>query len=104
VRSRSRAILRAFAATLIAALLLPASAYAEAGGSAPSRWQDHASAGFDGVILRPLGLIVLAFGTAFVVPVALFTWPNGRETIDEAIERFVRVPAHDVFERPLGDF
>jgi hypothetical protein len=88
-------------------LLFPGAGYAqdaEARESASSGWQHHTLAAFDAVVLRPLGVVAIVVGAAFVVPVALVTWPTGRETIDRATERFVMVPVRSVFESPLGDF
>jgi hypothetical protein len=91
-------------------LLLPGAGYAqdaqdaEATESTSAGWQHHTLAAFDAVVIRPLGFVAIVVGAAFVVPVVLVTWPTGRETIDEATERFVMVPVRSVFERPLGDF
>jgi hypothetical protein len=96
------------AATLAVAialvLLLPGTGTAATERTNSAGWQYYSLAVFDVVAVRPLGVLALAAGMAFVVPVALVTWPSGRDTIDEAIERFVKVPANDVFVRPLGDF
>jgi len=103
VRERSKSNLRFVAATVIAGLLLPASAYARSDGSNSTPWQDHAVAGFDAVILRPLGVVAIVIGAVYVIPVAAMTWPSGREKIDVAVERFVTIPTNYVFTRPLGD-
>ena len=88
---------------IAACLLLPTAGYAADAQPAESRPQDYVVAGFDAVILRPLGFVVVVVGAAFVIPVALFTWPTS-DTTDAAVERFVKEPAHSVFERPLGEF
>jgi hypothetical protein len=82
---------------LIAALVLPVSASA---ADEPSR----TAVTFDAAILRPLGFVGLVVGSAAFVPAALLAWPNGRDSVDTALEIFVTAPAHDVFQRPLGDF
>ena len=105
-----RASLRSIAATLAVGILLPGAGYAqdaedaEATESTSSGWQHHTLAAFDAVVVRPLGFVAVLVGAAFVVPIVLVTWPTGPETMDRATERFVRVQARSVFERPLGDF
>ena len=98
--------MRSIAATLAVGLLLPSAGYAEDAEATESTsgWQHHTLAVFDVVVVRPLDVVAIVVGAVFVVPVALVTWPTGRETIDRAIERFVKVPARSAFERPLGDF
>ncbi len=59
---------------------------------------------FDVVLLRPLGLLRLVIGAAFFVPAAVVASPGGFDSIEEALELFVLVPAEDLLERPLGDF
>jgi hypothetical protein len=107
MQGRLRASLRSIAATLAVGLLLPSAGYAEdaeATESTSSGWQHHSLAVFDVVVIRPLDVVAIVVGAVFVVPVALVTWPTGRETTDRAIERFVMVPVRSAFERPLGDF
>jgi multisubunit Na+/H+ antiporter MnhG subunit len=107
MQGRLRASLRSIAATLAVALLLPGAGYAEnaeATESTSAGWQHHTLAVFDAVVVRPLGVVAIVVGAVFVIPVAVVTWPTGRETIDRATERFVKVQARSVFERPLGDF
>jgi len=102
--------MRAVIATLIAALLLPVSAYAGDGdlqpvaATAPNRIVTGMVATFDVVILRPLGLVVMAVGAAAFVPAAFLTAPMGMEGIRNASEVFVKEPTKQVFQRPLGDF
>ncbi len=95
--------MRSIAATLFVAILVPATGYAKASQPASPGWQRHAVVAFDALFLRPLNVLALITGGVFVVPVALLTWPTGRETTDEAVERFVTIPAKDLFERPLGE-
>ena len=98
MRERRRWSLRAAAATLVAALLLPAQAQA---------WPEvphPVAAGIDLVIMRPLGLVAAVVGAVLFVPVAVISAPQGRDGIEEAWELLVSEPAKDVYERPLGDF
>ena len=101
---RTRQSLRAAAVTLIAALLLPGNAYAQEQQPVESKSVNPAVAGFDVVILRPLGLVTLAVGAVAFVPVALLTAANGKDSLQAALEIFVTNPAQNVFQRPLGDF
>ena len=105
--------MRAVIATLIAALLLPAGAYA---GEDPERvestGQNRIVAGmvtglvatFDVVILRPLGLVAMAVGAAAFVPAAFLSAPMGREGFKTSADVFILEPTKHVFQRPLGDF
>lgn len=101
---RARQSLRAAALTLIAALLLPGNAYAQEPQLVKSGSVNPAVAGFDVVIVRPLGLAALAVGAVFFLPVALVTAANGKDSLQTALEIFVTGPAQNVFQRPLGDF
>jgi hypothetical protein len=104
--------MRAAIATLIAALLLPAGAYAEAPEVAPPAGQNRIAAhvvtglvaAFDVVILRPLGLAVMAVGAAAFVPAAFLASPMGLDGWKTASEIFIVEPTKNVFQRPLGDF
>ena len=112
MRKRLKSSVRAAVMTLIAGLLLPANAYALAPEPAqpqpPNRilagLETGFKAGFDVVLLRPLGLITMAVGAAAFVPVGLMAAPAGRDGIQPALELFVLEPAKSVFQRPLGDF
>jgi hypothetical protein len=104
MQGRLRASLRCIAATLAVGLLLPGSGYAEATESTSSGWQHYSLATLDALVVRPLGIVATVVGAVFVVPVAVFTWPTGRATIDRAVERFFMVQARSTFERPLGEF
>jgi hypothetical protein len=89
---------------LIAALLLSANAYAQAQEEVEPPSPNLIAAGFDVVILRPLGLVAAAVGAGLFVPVALVTAPNGLDSLQSALTIFVTEPAKSVFLRPLGDF
>jgi hypothetical protein len=104
MRGRARQSLRAAAATLIAGLLLPGNAYAEEQQPVEAESVNLAAAGFDAVILRPLGLVVLVIGAVAFPSVALLTAANGKDGLQAALEVFVTGPAQNVFQRPLGDF
>ena len=103
-----RSSVRAAVMTLIAGLLLPANAHAQAQEQveppSPNPIAAGFKAGFDVVILRPLGLVAMAVGAAAFVPAALLAAPAGRDGIEPALEIFVTEPAKSVFQRPLGDF
>ena len=103
MRERARQRLRVAAVTLIAGLLLSGNAYAQE-QRVESESVNPAAAGFDVVIVRPLGLVTLAVGAVAFVPVALITAANGKDSLQAALEIFVTGPAHHVFQRPLGDF
>jgi hypothetical protein len=100
----TRTGLRRLAATLIAALLVPAHAGAQAGEDAASKAQDYAAKGFDAVIIRPLSLAAVVVGAALFVPAAIVSSPGGLSPIREAWEQFVLAPVNFVFTRPLGEF
>jgi hypothetical protein len=104
MRERVGQSLRAAAVTLIAGLLLPGNAYAGEQQPVDSGSVNPAVAGFDVVILRPVGLVALAVGAVLFVPVALVTAANGKDSLETALEVFVTGPAKNVFQRPLGDF
>jgi len=103
---------RAAVMTLIAGLLLPVNAHAlapeQVEPQSPNRivagFKTGLIAGFDVVILRPLGLITMAVGAAAFVPATLIAAPMGWDGIEPALEIFVTGPAKSVFQRPLGDF
>ena len=63
-----------------------------------------AVAAFDVIVVRPLAATALPIGCAFFLPAALFTAPNGLDSVKEAAEFFVIGPARYVFKRPLGEF
>ncbi len=96
---RMRSALRALVATLVAGLLLPLAAAAQA-ESSPSRY----AKAFDAVVLRPLGFLTTVIGVVFYVPAVLVSIPNGPEGREEAWDVLVGEPAESTFQRPLGDF
>jgi hypothetical protein len=104
VKERASQSLRAAAVTLVAGLLLPGNAYAQDPQPVETGYAEYAAAGFDVVIVRPLGLVALAIGAVVFVPAAVITAPNGKDSLRAALEVFVTGPAHHVFQRPLGDF
>lgn len=90
----------------IAGFVLAAGAQAETPALAPIE-PPKASRGaeiFDVLVVRPLGLAVLPVGVAAFIPTALLTAPNGRDSVEAALELFVTEPANYVFQRPLGEF
>jgi hypothetical protein len=105
---RTRSSTRAAIAALIAAFLLPVDVCAAAREEVePPRRNPvvaGVAAGFDVVILRPLGLVVVATGAAAFVPIALVTAPGGLDSVETALKIFVTEPGRYVFLRPLGDF
>jgi hypothetical protein len=103
MRERARRSLRAAALTLVAGLLLPGAAHAQL-QPAQSKPLKAVAAGFDVVVLRPLGLAALAIGATFFVPVAVLTAPGGKHPLQESLDIFVTEPAKHVFRRPLGEF
>jgi hypothetical protein len=90
--------------TLIAGLLLPGGAYAADQEPVDTQSVNPAVAAFDVVIVRPLGLAVLAIGAVLFPPVALVTSPGGKHSLREGLDFFVVGPAENVFKRPLGEF
>jgi len=92
----------------------PASAE-EVEGSEPAmpapverRWyheaQRDADIAFDLVIIRPAAFVTAAAGAVLFVPAAILTAPNGKDSVKEAYERFVREPGEYFVSRPLGEF
>jgi hypothetical protein len=96
--------MRAAIMTLIAGLLLPVNAHALAQEQVRPPRPNPIAAGFDVVILRPLGLVAMATGAVLFVPAVLLTAPNGLDSVQTALKIFVTEPAKSVFQRPLGDF
>jgi hypothetical protein len=72
------------------------------------RWyheaQRQADVGFDLLIVRPLAGVTSFAGAVLFVPAAIFTAPNGKESLKEAYDRFVREPGEYFITRPLGEF
>jgi hypothetical protein len=75
---------------------------------AETHWYDEAERQgnivFDLLIVRPLAGITAFAGAVLFVPAVLLTAPNGRDSMKEAYERFVREPGEYFAERPLGEF
>lgn len=99
---------RGLALILLAGCLLPAGARAQTETTAEATEQpSRASTGarvFDAMVVRPLTFAVLPIGVAAFIPAALTTAPNGRDSVESALELFVTTPANYVFDRPLGEF
>jgi hypothetical protein len=105
IRSRSRTY--AAVATLVAALLLPRPARARDArdeGEREAKAVNPVVAGFDLVIVRPLGLGAVVVGAVLFLPMALISAPQGRDGLRHSWELLVGVPVENVFQRPLGDF
>ena len=79
-------------------LAVPASARAETDVAF------YASATFDVLILRPLGVAASVVGAGLFVPAAIVTAPNGLDSIQETWRLFVVTPAEHVYTRPIGDW
>ena len=73
--------------------------------------RDVFAAGFDAVIVRPLGVVRTVAGAALFFPFALVTLPAGpakdfdtrMNNAREGFDLFVATPARYTFTRPLGD-
>jgi hypothetical protein len=117
-RIRSNPALTALA-SLVTGLLLAAGAGAQTQAAAapappappivsdtlePAVETSRGAKAFDALVLRPLGFAALPIGVAFFIPAAAITAPNGRESVEQALELFVTTPANYVFSRPLGEF
>lgn len=85
---------------------------AEAEQAAPApvetHWYDpvvhNTNVGVDLLLIRPSAAITFGAGAVLFVPAALLTAPNGKESIQEAYQRFVDEPAEYLISRPLGEF
>ena len=69
-----------------------------------SRTMEIVNKTFDVVALRPAQAVMAGVGTILFVPAALLASPGGRESIEEALDRFVIIPVESAFQRPLGEF
>ena len=58
----------------------------------------------DLLLIRPCAGVTAAVGVALFVPAAIMTSPNGKESIKDAYQRFVREPGEYFATRPLGEF
>ena len=103
MRKRTRSSVRAVVVTLVAGLLMPPSARAEAQEALEPPSPNPAVVAFDILIVRPLTLVVVPIGVAAFIPAALLTAPNGKDSVQQALELFVTGPAYYVFQRPLGE-
>ena len=119
MQSRKHTRSRAATWALLAALLLPSAARAQTQAAAtpgqpaqpiltealePTPQASRGAKAFDALVLRPLSFCALPVGVAFFIPAALTTAPNGKESVQTALEFFVTNPANYVFKRPLGEF
>lgn len=86
-------------AVLIASLLMPSGALAQAGTAG-----ETGAKVFDAMLLRPIGFFALMIGAVLFVPAAALTAASGEESISEAKDVFITPYAQNVFERKLGDF
>jgi len=88
------------AIVLIAALLLPLTAHAQAEIPAPEpHW---AAKIFDAAIVRSMTLGGLAVGVALYIPAVILVAPSGKNNLKTATEHFVLEPFRATFVRPLG--
>ena len=77
-------------------------------GPVETHWYDallrNTDIGFDLLIVRPLAGVTAAAGAALFVPAVIMTAPNGKDSMKDAYERFVREPGEYFATRPLGEF
>jgi hypothetical protein len=92
------------AATLmaIAALLLPATAQAQAEAEIPEVTPHWGVQTFDAAVLRPMSFAALAVGSGLFIPAVILVAPSGKDNLRTALEHFVLEPYRATFERPLG--
>ena len=112
---------RIVAGTLLAALCAPAPVWAaeesaEQAAEDPAEppapiekhWYDEPlrqlDVAGDLLVIRPLAGVTALVGCALFVPAAILTAPNGRDSINDAYEHFVREPGEYFAKRPLGEF
>lgn len=57
---------------------------------------------FDVAVLRPMGLLQLAIGSAMLPPAYALTWFGGAQ--DEVLDLLFFSPFDHTFRRPLGEF
>jgi hypothetical protein len=73
-----------------------------------THWYDSTVRNFDItvdlILIRPLAGITAVAGAALFVPAVIMTAPNGKDSIKEAYDRFVREPGEYFAKRPLGEF
>ncbi len=58
--------------------------------------------GFDVVLLRPMGLLQLAVGSAMLIPAYPLSWPGGGQ--GEVLDILFWSPFEYTIRRPLGEF
>jgi hypothetical protein len=58
--------------------------------------------GFDVVLLRPMGLLQLAVGSAMLIPAYPLSWPSGGQ--GEVLDILFWSPFEYTIRRPLGEF
>jgi hypothetical protein len=75
---------------------------------AEERWWDpvvrNTNTGIDLLLVRPFAALTLGVGAVLFVPAAIMTSPNGRDSINDAYQRFIGEPADYLVSRPLGQF
>ena len=69
-----------------------------------NEWVRGVDAGFDLMLLRPLGSASTVVGFAIFIPAAVMTLPEGKGGVLDAWELFVATPAYQTFRRDLGSF
>lgn len=117
MRPRLRSLPRIAVAIAAAVIVLPAQLHAQDAGEGQDAEAGTSEKGiftgaeidqgvgkvFDAIVLRPLGLAGLAVGAVLFVPAAALSAAD-RDAFDECVDLFLRIPAENVFTRPLGDF
>jgi hypothetical protein len=117
---RSR-LLRIAAGLVLAAFCAPAPVWAadeestgntedsEAPPPAPvAHWYDPVLHNIDVTVdlclIRPLAGVTAAAGVVLFIPAVILTSPNGKDSMKDAYDRFVREPGEYFATRPLGEF
>jgi hypothetical protein len=100
MRKAERFVSRAAALALLAVLLVPAAAWAQAEIPAPPPTREEVA--FDAAVLRPLRFSALVVGAGLFVPAAILTAPSGKKNLEAVLDYFVLEPAKAVFVQPLG--
>ena len=93
---------RAAVITAIAALLLPATAHAQA--EIPEATPHWGAQAFDVALLRPMGFAALVVGAGLFIPASILTSPGGKDSLETALDYFILEPFRGTFMRPLGKF
>jgi hypothetical protein len=114
-------LLRIAAALVLAAFCTPAPVWAadeestgntedsEAPPPAPvAHWYDpvlhNVDVTADLCLIRPLAGVTAAAGVVLFIPAVILTSPNGKDSMKDAYDRFVREPGEYFATRPLGEF